>query len=138
MRQTRSTAFAAVFAAILGAGPVAAQDAGEGAELYRFHCAMCHGIEGTGAGPMAPTLTIQPTDLTQLAAREGGVFPLLRVVRRIDGRDPLVAHGSPMPVWGEFFEGRGADVAMKLPDGQPLLMPGPVADLVAFIEALQK
>ena len=37
----------------------------------------------------------------------------------LDGREPLVSHGSPMPVYGDFFE--GDDTAMKTPSGQPLM-----------------
>ena len=129
-----------VFAGLLGAAamavPVVAQDAEVGRVLYEKHCATCHGLDATGGGPMAGVLTIQPVDLTVLAAQNGGDFPLLRVVRRIDGRDPLVSHGSPMPVYGDFFE--GDDTAMKTPSGQPLMTSGAIADLVAYLQGLQQ
>ncbi len=111
-----------------------AQDVDTGAELYQHYCATCHGIDATGHGPMAGVLVIQPTDLTQLAG-EDGVFPTARVVARIDGRDPLVSHGSPMPVYGPYFEGQ--DTSMKTPDGQPILTSQPIVDLVAYLETLQ-
>jgi mono/diheme cytochrome c family protein len=104
-------------------------DAANGALLYQEHCAVCHGAKAKGNGPIAPVLLVQPADLTTLVARHGGVFPLERVASRIDGRDPLVSHGSDMPVYGDFFEGR--DVAMKTEAGQPLLTSQPIADLVA-------
>jgi mono/diheme cytochrome c family protein len=110
-------------------------DKDEGAELYRTHCATCHGIEQTGHGPMAGVLIIKPSDLTALTRNNDGVFPTGRVVRRIDGRDPLVSHGSPMPVYGDFFEGN--DVAIKAPSGQPILTSAPIADLVAFLKSIQ-
>src|SRR6056297_53454 len=94
------------------ASPLAAQDADEGARLYQQHCATCHGAEATGDGPMAAALILQPPDLTALAAGNDGVFPTARVARRIDGRDPLVSHGSPMPVYGPFFE--GDDTAIRV------------------------
>lgn len=119
----------------LVAGPLAAQNVGRGAELYRNHCATCHGIEATGKGPMAGVLVIKPTDLTQLQAGNDGVFPIERVVRRIDGRDPLVSHGSPMPVYGFFFEGR--DKAIKSPAGQPILTSVPIIDLVGYLQSIQ-
>ena len=117
------------------AWPAAAEDLKAGAELYRIHCATCHGIEATGQGPMAGVLVIKPTDLTQLAATNGGEFPVGRVVKRIDGRDPLVSHGSPMPVYGYFFE--GDDTAIKTPSGQPILTSGPIVDLLAYLQSLQ-
>ncbi len=116
------------------ASQAVAQDVDTGAELYQHYCATCHGIDATGHGPMAGVLVIQPTDLTQLAG-EDGVFPTARVVARIDGRDPLVSHGSPMPVYGPYFEGQ--DTSMKTPDGQPILTSQPIVDLVAYLETLQ-
>ncbi|QBF32830.1 cytochrome c [Thalassococcus sp. S3] len=117
------------------AGPALAQDVEVGAELFRNHCAMCHGLEATGAGPMAGVMVIKPSDLTTLTQRYDGVFPTERVVMRIDGRDPLTSHGSPMPVYGFFFEGE--DAAMKTPAGQPILTSQPIVDLVAYLETLQ-
>jgi mono/diheme cytochrome c family protein len=108
----------------------------DGKTVYERYCATCHGLDGTGQGPMQAVLTILPNDLTALTAKNDGVFPLERVVKRIDGRDPLVAHGSPMPVYGDFFE-TGAGVAMKTDAGQPVMTSQPVADLVAYLRSLQ-
>lgn len=122
-------------ALVLAAGGVVAQDLAEGAELYARHCATCHGAEATGNGPMAPVLVLQPPDLTNLSARNDGVFPVTRVVMRIDGRDPLVSHGSPMPVYGNFFEGEA--LALKSETGQPVLTSPAVIDLVTYLQSLQ-
>ncbi|GGF85402.1 MULTISPECIES: c-type cytochrome [Mameliella] len=121
----------------LMAAPAFAQDADIGRAHFYTHCATCHGLEGKGDGPMAGVLTIPPTNLTELTIQNGGVFPLARVVQRIDGRDPLVAHGSPMPVFGDFFE-RSFDVPMKTQAGQPILTSQPVVDLVAYLLELQR
>ena len=130
----RSTA--CLVALCLCATPGLAQDTDVGRALYQTHCATCHGGDADGLGPLAPALLLQPTDLTGLAARNDGDFPLERVLRRIDGTDPLVSHGSPMPVYGPFFEGV-ANTPMKLPTGQPMLVPEPMADLVAYLLTLQ-
>ena len=106
-----------------------------GQALFAQHCATCHGADATGAGPMAPSLLVQPKDLTELAARNADVFPVARVVHRIDGRDPLVSHGSAMPVYGNFFE--GDDTALKLDTGQPIMTSRSIADLVVFLKAIQ-
>ena len=119
------------------AAPAFSQDADIGRSHYYTYCATCHGLEGTGDGPMAGILTIPPTDLTELSIQNGGAFPLVRVVKRIDGRDPLVAHGSPMPVYGGYFEG-AFDVPMKAPSGQPILTSRPVVDLVAYLLEIQR
>jgi Cytochrome c len=121
--------------AVAGLPAFAEGDAATGEALYLQHCAVCHGIEATGHGPMVTALTVQPADLTTLVQRHGGVFPLERVAARIDGRDPLVSHGSSMPVYGDFFEGK--DVALKTDAGQPLLTSQPIADLVAWLKTIQ-
>ncbi len=130
---------------ILGAGALTvlaampqvalAQDVETGAELYQHYCATCHGLDATGHGPMAGVLVIQPTNLRALAGSDG-VFPTARVVARIDGREPLVSHGSPMPVYGPYFEGN--DTAIKTPEGQPILTSKPIVDLVAYLKTLQE
>lgn len=135
MRIIQWAAGAAGAALICTGLPALAQDETVGAELYRVHCATCHGIEATGQGPMAGVLLIKPTDLTVLQHGNDGIFPTERVVMRIDGRDPLVSHGSPMPVYGHFFEGN--DVAIKAPSGQPILTSQPVVDLLAYLQSLQ-
>lgn len=118
------------------ATPALAQDPAIGATLFQRHCASCHGIEAKGDGPMAPVLILQPPDLTSLTQKYDGVFPVERIVARIDGRDPLVAHGSPMPVYGDFFDGV-KQAAIKTNAGQPILVSEPMADLVAFLGTLQ-
>ncbi|MCR9156751.1 MAG: cytochrome c [Rhodobacteraceae bacterium] len=120
----------------LTAAPLAAQDVDHGRALFQTHCATCHGADAKGQGPLAGALVLQPVDLTTLASRHGGVFPLERVLKRIDGTDPLVSHGSPMPVYGPYFEGV-ANTAMKLPSGQPVLVSEPIADLVGYLQSVQ-
>ncbi len=120
----------------MAALPAMAEDAKKGAELYRVHWATCHGIEAGGQGPMAGVLVVQPANLTVLPANNGGTFPTERVVRRIDGRDPLVSHGSPMPVYGFFFE-EGKGQAVKTESGQPIMTTEPIVDLLAYLKTLQ-
>jgi mono/diheme cytochrome c family protein len=82
----------------------AAVDGISGAYAFRTHCATCHGASGKGDGPLADGLRFQPADLTLIARRNGGSFPTEKVVRIVDGRDPLKGHGGPdMPVWGDAF-----------------------------------
>lgn len=116
--------------------PATAQDAAQGAAIFAGHCAACHGADATGTGPMAAVLTLQPTDLTRLSAGNGGVFPTIRVVMRIDGRDALVSHGSPMPLFGQLYERQ--DTTIAAPDGTPVLTSREIADLVAHLEGVQR
>jgi mono/diheme cytochrome c family protein len=76
-----------------------------GGYTYRTHCASCHGADGKGEGPMAENLRFRPPDLTLIARRNGGGFPADRVLRIVDGRNPLKGHGgTDMPIWGDAFK----------------------------------
>lgn len=78
---------------------------GSGAALYVEYCAVCHGSEARGGGPLAATLSIGPPDLRRMSVLAGGQFPAERVRRHIDGRDINPAHGSrEMPIWGSVFK----------------------------------
>jgi hypothetical protein len=79
---------------------------------------------------------VAPSDLTTLSASNGDVFPTLRVVRQIDGRDPELAHGGVMPLFGQYFDAQ--DIAIPSQDGQPILTSQPIADLVAYLDELQR
>ena len=75
-----------------------------GSELYRQYCAACHGADGKGAGPAADALKQHPSDLTQIAQRNDGKFPAVKVKQVILGQNRVTAHGSDeMPVWGDLF-----------------------------------
>jgi mono/diheme cytochrome c family protein len=128
-------AISCLFAVLALSTPLTAQEAERGAVLYADFCAVCHGVSARGDGPMAEALTLPPPDLTMLGA--GGAFPLLDVARQIDGRDRLLAHGGEMPLFGPWFEGDGADVAMEGPGGQPVMLSRPIADLIAYLMEIQ-
>ena len=123
--------------AALGLGQSAAAQGGEmGKEVFQHYCAACHGAEARGDGPMAEILLLKPANLRRLSALNGNVFPTSRVVMRIDGRDPLVAHGSMMPVYGDVFEGE--DTPLKAESGQPIMTSRIIVDLVEYLEGLQE
>ena len=121
--------------AALAADAAAAQDARVGERLYTRYCTACHGADGTGDGPMGRVLTLDPPDLTQLAARNGGTFPRRRVIWRIDGRDPVLAHGNEMPIYGDPSVRRAARYPRR--DRRTILSTRPMA-LIAFLESLQR
>jgi mono/diheme cytochrome c family protein len=82
----------------------AADEAQPGRALYLRYCSACHGAEARGDGVAGSLMQPKPADLTKLSARYGGEFPMEQVVRTIDGRQALHAHGEPtMPVWGEVL-----------------------------------
>jgi hypothetical protein len=124
-------------------GTVSAQDRDMGKIEYQSNCASCHGISAKGDGPMSTELKRRPTDLTVLAKKNNGVFPLNSVYKIIDGRDEIASHGSrEMPVWGyrfvppKHFDLQLGDDYIYLPPSSP----GPVvhARILAVIDYLNR
>ncbi|MEQ9260382.1 MAG: cytochrome c [Roseovarius sp.] len=136
MRIGRHAGVVALTALIIAQGAQADGVAKRGGETFLRYCASCHGVEGDGMGPMRPVLMVPPADLTALAETNGGVFPLERVLARIDGRDALVSHGSEMPVYGDFFSS-GGRATVETEDGETVRTTGALADLVAYLRLLQ-
>jgi mono/diheme cytochrome c family protein len=96
---------ATVFGLVLAyASPAVSADyvSMSGKDLYGRFCASCHGAEGRGNGPVSASLNVEVPDLTLIARRSGGAYPRERILRIIDGRYVMGAHGSrTMPIWGE-------------------------------------
>ena len=106
----------------------AVADPPNGADLYRTHCASCHGREGRGNGPVAASMRKPPPDLTQLSRRNGGLFPEARIRRIVDGRE-VESHGTrDMPVWGDIFK--------TIADGDADV-PSRILAIVRHVESMQ-
>jgi mono/diheme cytochrome c family protein len=107
----------------------AASPAPSGAELYKQHCAVCHGNDLKGSGP-APDPYRAPPDLTTLARRHGGKFPEAYVSKVLRNGVVMPAHGpAEMPIWG-------ADFAMgRLGEPEVALR---IANLATYIKSLQE
>jgi len=102
----RVFAFAAVAGVVLGSGRAlgVGPDPAEGHKLYDQHCAVCHGPNGRGDGPLAEDLKVAPADLAAISKRRDGHFPDVEIREIIDGRRRVRGHGgSEMPVWGRVF-----------------------------------
>jgi len=100
----------AAVALVLAPAVSFAQSVGE-AE-YMNSCAACHGVDGTGEGPMVGYLMGSMPDLTKLSEANGGVFPVTKVYSTIDGTMTSGPHGSrEMPIWGNRYARRGGENA---------------------------
>jgi mono/diheme cytochrome c family protein len=86
-------------------GEVRLIDSIQGPALYQAYCSSCHGKDAKGGGSIAASLKVAPSDLTRIAARNGGKFPLVHIQKIISGEEQTApAHGSrEMPVWGPIF-----------------------------------
>jgi mono/diheme cytochrome c family protein len=82
-------------------------DSVKGPDLFRAHCAACHGSEGKGDGPAGLALKKKVPDLTLLAKNNKGQFSSAYVRRTITGEgvsEWAISHGSrEMPIWGPIF-----------------------------------
>ena len=73
-----------------------------GKREYDSKCAVCHGKDGKGGGPYAEQLKRTLPDLTTMAQRNGGVFPVSRTYETIEGAGK--GHGTrEMPIWGKEY-----------------------------------
>ncbi|MFA5898245.1 MAG: c-type cytochrome [Hyphomicrobium sp.] len=90
----------------LAAPPVTA-NAPNGHDLFIGHCAICHGLDGRGQGPLAEAMKIVPADLTQIAAKHDGTFPDAKMSDVIRNGGAVLGHGSrAMLPWGLYFSER--------------------------------
>ena len=102
-----------------------------GAAIYSTDCVSCHGAAARGDGPLAATMTRKPANLTEIAKRNGGVYPADLVFRTIDGRNRVRGHGGPdMPEWAEALA-RSRDAS------DPEQVKKIIQSLVDYLESIQ-
>jgi mono/diheme cytochrome c family protein len=129
-----------VLSAALVAAPLIgkAQTEDIGKREYVNRCAVCHGEDGKGDGPLSALLKTVPADLTKIQENNKGVFPFDRVYTVIDGRQVVAAHGPrEMPVWGN---GNAVDLATGFrvdPKQLESYVRGRIIALIGYIYTLQ-
>lgn len=90
-------------------GAAIAQEVSIGAAEYKDNCASCHGTTGKGDGPFSEYLRNRAPSLTTFSKNNGGVFPVERIYKIIDGRTEK-GHGSAeMPVWGKAYTAQSVE-----------------------------
>ena len=118
-------------AACLPPGPPATTGASDFADL----CAPCHGPTGVGNGDLAADLAIKPADLTGLAARNGGTFPMARVMSKIWGYSRGEGAPSMMPEFGPLLD--SPTVLVDVGDGVQTPTPERLLDLAEYLVSIQ-
>ena len=132
-------ALLAMFGVLIVVNPSYAQGFEATADEFRVSCTPCHGQDGKGDGYLVQMSNggITTSDLTQLAKKNDGVFPLPHVFQVIDGSTQFGAHGDrAMPVWGDRYMkqaeekygvfGRGAAVRSR------------ILELVYYLQSIQE
>jgi mono/diheme cytochrome c family protein len=128
----------AAIAAVLSMSAFAAERVDIGKREYGQSCAACHGLDGKGKGSFAQALELSVSDLTTLAKRNGGVFPVLRVYDVIDGREAVKAHGTrEMPIWGKHYAAGSAHVYDDYPRNPEAAARGRILLLIDYLYRLQ-
>jgi mono/diheme cytochrome c family protein len=111
-------------------GQAAASSASSGQEIYKRHCAVCHGNDLKGNGPAPAPFRRETPDLTTLARRHEA-FPDAYVSNVLRNGVKIAAHGpAEMPIWGATFrEAEGlneSQVAQR------------IANLISYIKSKQQ
>lgn len=100
-----------------------------GGEHFQRYCALCHGADGRGAGPVTEKMTRPAPDLTQIAKRNGGTFPFSRVAATILEGGGVAEHAaSRMPAWGKIFAA----------ESDPIFAKATIFEVTKFVETLQE
>ncbi|MGA0778862.1 MAG: c-type cytochrome, partial [Gemmobacter sp.] len=134
-------ALAALIAATaqIATAPIATAAGGDeferGKEEYLAACASCHGEAADGKGPIASMFRTPVPALTDLAARNDGVFPFLDVMHVIDGRTAVRAQGNPMPIFGRRYTTEIGEHAGLF--GAEILVRSRVLELVSYLQSIQ-
>jgi hypothetical protein len=99
---------------------------------YENFCASCHGLDGSGNGPVAEYLTVPLNDLRLLKVDHGGTLPVDLIYETIDGRDDVRAHGTRiMPVWGNVWtEVDGTPLPQEVVDTR-------INELIEYLRSIQ-
>jgi hypothetical protein len=85
-----------------------------------------------------------PKNLTMLSKDNGGIFPLHRVYKAIDGTERIPAHGltmqetSPMPIWGDYLMAKALQDEGVPQKTAELIVLGRILSLVYYIQSIQQ
>jgi mono/diheme cytochrome c family protein len=110
-----------------------------GKQAYELQCAICHGIDAKGNGFYTASLKVPPPDLTSLSKRNGGVFPIDRLIKVIDGRTEIAAHGSrDMPIWGRRWGASAAEHYVDVPYDQEAYIRFRVISIIDYLSRIQQ
>jgi mono/diheme cytochrome c family protein len=138
MRSRESLATTVALAMCFTAAAAFAQSkpADLGKREFETKCAVCHAKDGKGTGPYAEQLKHPLPDLTTMARRNGGVFPVKATFEMIEGAGK--GHGPrDMPVWGLDYTERASELYPDLPFNQTAYVRTRINALVEYLIQIQ-
>jgi mono/diheme cytochrome c family protein len=107
-----------------------------GKREFENNCAVCHASDAKGKGPYNYYLKTDAPDLTLLAKRNGGVFPVSRIYEVIEGAG--AGHGTrDMPVWGQEYKLKAAEYYVDVPYNPEAFVSGRILALIEHLNKLQ-
>ena len=108
-----------------------------GRQHYDAKCAVCHGADGKGNGPVANMLTDKPSDLTMMSKNNNGTFPFWAAYEIVDGRSGVGAHGTrEMPVWGKEFYAASQGGSQGI--STETIVRGQIMELLIYLRSIQQ
>lgn len=138
-RQSVKAAIAASLVVTFGAA-IAQMAPDWGKREFESYCATCHGLSGKGDGPLSRGyLSKAPSNLTELAKKNGGVLPVSRLYASIEGTTAVGPHGTrDMPVWGTRYRVRAAEHYVDVGYDAEAYVRVRVLALIDYVDRLQQ
>ena len=106
-----------------------------GAEDFANFCSACHGASGKGDGPAAEGFDVKPANLTEIALRNGGVYPATQVMAKIYGYTGGQDGDRVMPKFGALLQSE--TVLYDGGDGIPTPTPLRLVQLAEYVQSIQ-
>ncbi len=107
--------------------PIGPTSPADGKQMYTSYCAPCHGVDGRGHGTASSALKAPPTDLSNLAAANGGKFPVSHLVSVL--RYGVEHPAAEMPDWNQIFA--------RMNQVNPIIRDQRTSNLVDYLRTLQ-
>ncbi len=107
----------------------------QGEALFVEHCAKCHGVDAQGNGHSAAGLRTRPPDLTKIAARRSGVWPMLEVMSILNGYLKVTNPREDMPIIAQLNDGPTVD--FDTGNGLVTSVPANLISITEYLESIQ-
>lgn len=125
-------------AGLMFADSASAQGLEDARQEFLDRCAVCHGDEGAGDGPVGDMLAHKPRNLQLIEQENGYVFPYEDVYNAIRGNVDVPAHGySDMPIWGKYLMEEALEEHGLNPKEAADIVHGRILQLVFYIASIQ-